>query len=164
MLIFICVVSIKVLAIKIISASFIERNLTEMKKLLLIIFSLSLYNYCDAQLPDNKNAAIYVEQMPEFPGGQDSLISFLARNIHYPEKAKSDSIQGKVVAKFIINTNGTISDATILYDIGGGCGDEVLRVLKLMPVWKAGRQNGRTVAVYYNLPVAFYLDDYKKQK
>lgn len=117
-----------------------------------------------AQLPDNKNAAVYVEQMPEFPGGQDSLISFIARNIKYPTKAIADSLEGKVVAKFIVNTNGSISDATILYDIGGGCGDEVLRVIKLMPKWNAGKQNGRTVAVYYNMPVAFYLDDYKKKK
>ncbi len=129
-----------------------------------IIATFFLFDFCLAQLPDNKNAAVYVEQMPEFPGGQDSLVNFLARNIIYPERAIADSVEGKVVAKFIVNTNGSISDISILYDIGSGCGDEVLRVLKLMPKWNAGKQNGRTVAVYYNLPVAFYLEDLLPEK
>lgn len=141
-----------------------ERKKIKMKIIsaVLIVQFLSISVF--AQLPDNKNAAVYVEQMPEFPGGQDSLISFLSQNIKYPAKAITDSLEGKVVAKFIVNTNGSISDVKILYDIGGGCGDEVVRVIMLMPKWNAGKQNGRTVAVYYNLPVAFYLDDYKRKK
>ncbi len=135
-----------------------------MKIISAVLFSLLFCISALAQLPDIKNAAVYVEQMPLFPGGQDSLISFLVHNINYPAKAIADSLEGKVGAKFIVNTNGSISDIEILYDIGGGCGDEVIRVIKMMPKWNAGKQNGRTVAVYYNLPVAFYFDDYKKKK
>ncbi|TSA51218.1 MAG: energy transducer TonB [Sphingobacteriales bacterium] len=134
-------------------------KIIKMKIISTILVCILLSSFVSAQSIDTKNASLYAEQMPEFSGGQDSLISFLARNIQYPEKAKTDLLEGKVIAKFIVNTNGNVSDATILYDIGGGCGDEVLRVIKLMPKWNAGKRDGRTVAVYYNLPVSFYLDD-----
>src|SRR5690242_7751260 len=81
---------------------------------------------------------LYVEHMPEFPGGQSELLKFLSKNIKYPKAARENGIQGKVVVQFVVNDIGRISDCTVLRDIGGGCAEEVLRVVKMMPLWKPG--------------------------
>lgn len=96
----------------------------------------------------------YVEQMPV--AGFD-LREYLANNIRYPEAAERNNIQGRVVAKFVVNENGTLSDVQIVRGIGAGCDDEATRVIKAMPAWKPGKQNGKPVKVYYTLPITFSL-------
>ena len=98
-----------------------------------------------------------VEDDPEFPGGMDSLLAFLQRNIVYPELARENGIEGKVYVTFVVETDGSISNVRVLRDIGGGCGLEAVRVVKLMPKWKPGKQAGKTVRVQYNLPIYFVL-------
>lgn len=98
-----------------------------------------------------------VEQMPEFPGGEGELMKYLGQKIVYPPIAKDNGIQGKVYVNFVVDANGDIRDAKVVRGIGGGCDEEALRVVKSMPKWKAGKQNGRTVPVYYNLPIKFTL-------
>lgn len=98
-----------------------------------------------------------VEQAPEFPGGLSALYQWLSRNIIYPEFARSTRIEGIVYVSFIVNENGSISNAKIERGIGGGCDEEVLRVLNNMPAWKAGMQGNSKVKVRYNLPVKFQL-------
>jgi len=95
--------------------------------------------------------------MPEFPGGDTALYRFLAENIHYPDSAKTAGIQGRVFITFVVNTDGSISDARVLRGIGGGCDEEALRVVKSMPNWIPGKQRGKPVRVQYNLPIKFSL-------
>ena len=103
-----------------------------------------------------------VEQMPEFPGGEDSLRNFIRRTIKYPDSAKESKVEGTVYVNFTIEKDGNISNPRILRGIGSGYDEETLRVIKLMPKWIPGEENGQTVRVQYNLPVKFKLDDEKK--
>ena len=98
---------------------------------------------------------IVVEQMPAFRG---SLNQFLSREIRYPDIAKENGIQGTVVIQFLVNEKGQISNPHILKDIGGGCGEEALRVVRSMPEWLPGKQRGVPVKVQMNLPVKFHLE------
>jgi protein TonB len=99
----------------------------------------------------------YVEQMPDFPGGQTELMKYLQKNLRYPPAARENGIEGRVVLQFVVDEQGRISDIQTLRDIGGGCADEATRVVKSMPPWKPGKQNGNPVKVYFKLPVTFKL-------
>jgi len=101
----------------------------------------------------------YVEQMPSFPGGEKELMNFLSKNLHYPVAARENGIEGKVAIQFVVNEDGSITDVTIKRDIGGGCGEEASRVVKMMPKWNPGKQNSNAVKVQYTLPVTFKLGD-----
>ncbi len=98
-----------------------------------------------------------VEEMPYFPGGEAERNKFLSDNITYPQQATENGIQGTVYTSFIVDSNGKIEDAKILRGIGGGCDEEALRVVKLMPRWKPGKQSGKPVRVLFNMPVYFKL-------
>jgi TonB family protein len=111
-----------------------------------------------ANQSDTTQLFLVVEQMPEFPGGEEALYRFLNENIHYPDSAKTAGIQGRVFITFVVNTDGSISDVRILRGIGGGCDEEALRVVKSMPNWIPGTQHGKPVRVQYNLPVKFSLE------
>jgi TonB family protein len=109
------------------------------------------------QNPSNDSIHLYAEQMPQFPGGETELMKFLSKNIHYPVEAREKGIQGKVLTQFVVDENGAITDVQILKGIGGGCDEEVIRVLKIMPPWKPGMTKGSPVKVYFNMPVTFGL-------
>lgn len=98
-----------------------------------------------------------IEQAPEFPGGENELMRFLEKNIVYPPSALDASIAGTVYLTFVVEKNGILSTIKILKNITGceDCSKEALRVIQLMPSWKAGKQNGKPVRVHYNLPVKF---------
>ena len=130
-----------------------------MKKLILLV-ALALFCCTSAMAQTEvEDDAIFVvvENNPEFPGGSDSLYAYIARNIRYPEAAKKEKIEGRVFVTFVIEKDGQVSSAKILRDIGGGCGEEAIRVVKSMPKWKPGTQNGQPVRVQFNLPVSFQL-------
>ena len=95
--------------------------------------------------------------MPQFPGGEEKFMSLIAHAIKYPREARKRNITGKVYVNFVIDKFGKIRDIKILRGIGGGCDEEVIRVLNLMPDWTPGKIGGMTVNVYYNLPVNFSL-------
>ncbi len=97
------------------------------------------------------------EVMPEFPGGTAALMAFLAREIKYPPLAREMNITGTVYLGFVIERDGSISDIKLLRGIGGGCDQEAMRVVSLLPAWKPGMQAGHPVRVSYNLPVKFIL-------
>ena len=99
-----------------------------------------------------------LEKPPVFQGGEAELYKFLGENISYPDSAKIYGVRGTVIATFVVNKNGSISDIVILRDIGRDCGKEVRRVLSLMPAWVPGEANGHKVKVRYTLPVRFKLD------
>ena len=107
--------------------------------------------------PDEGKVFTIVEEMPSFPGGEDKMLEYISRNIKYPPVARENNITGRVYVSFVVDKDGKIKDAKILRGIGGGCDEEALRVVKSMPDWKAGRQNGRSVQVQFNLPVNFTL-------
>jgi TonB family protein len=108
-----------------------------------------------------------VEKMPSYPGGDDVRIDFLVRNIKYPEQARKNGIQGKVFVTFIVETDGSITEVKVLRGIGGGCDEEAVRVIKLMPKWNPGTDKGQPVRVQFNLPIKFALNagpDKKEEK
>lgn len=105
---------------------------------------------------------VFVEDSPEFPGGMDSLYTFLEANIQYPAAAEKDSIEGSVYVQFVVEKDGSISNIRVLRDIGGGCGEEVVRVIKLMPKWLTGKQKGKPVRCQFILPVKFMQEGVKK--
>ena len=94
-----------------------------------------------------------VEQMPQFPGGDRELLNFLHSNIRYPQIALENGIQGRVVLKFVINADGSVGDISILQGIDRTLNEEAIRVVKTMPKWSPGRQNGRAVRVFYTVPI-----------
>jgi protein TonB len=100
-----------------------------------------------------------VEVLPEYPGGTPALIRFLTENMRYPRKARRKSIEGVVLASFIIDQQGNLTRPKIKKGLGGGCNEEVLRLLALMPQpWKPATKHGKSVRVEYVLPIRFKLD------
>ncbi|MGM9512211.1 energy transducer TonB [Larkinella sp. GY13] len=99
-----------------------------------------------------------VEQNPEFPGGMAALGQFLGKNIRYPPAASRANISGRVFVSFVVNTDGSIQDVTVLKGLGFGTDEEAMRVVKAMPKWRPGKQSGRPVRVKYNLPINFQLE------
>lgn len=100
-----------------------------------------------------------VGRQPYFPGGQQALLDFLRQNVNYPEQAKKDSIEGRVVVGFVIDTDGSITDPKIVRSVHPLLDAEALRVVKLMPKWEPGSENGTPVKVKYNLPISFKIGE-----
>jgi periplasmic protein TonB len=100
---------------------------------------------------------LVVEQMPDFPGGEQALYKYLQENIKFPPMARESGITGTVYVRFVVDKKGKISNVTLLRGIGGGCDEEAIRVVQNMPNWNAGKQNGIPVPVYFTLPVKFIL-------
>ena len=100
-----------------------------------------------------------VEQMPEFPNGQEALMLYIAKQIKYPAEAKKAGAQGRVFVGFIVEPDGSLSDFKVLRGIGYGCDEEALRLVKSMPKWKPGMQRGKAVRVQYLVPVNFRLEE-----
>ncbi len=112
-------------------------------------------------MPDDDMADVFVtvDEDPQFPGGMDALYKWLAEHIEYPQQAKENGIEGKVYVTFVVEKDGSITKPLLLRDIGGGCGQEVIRVVKMMPRWIPGKNHGETVRVQFNIPVKFTLSD-----
>ena len=101
---------------------------------------------------------IRVEKMPEFPGGQEALNRYLVRNIKYPLLAQENGIQGRVVCQFVVNSDGSIVDISVVRGVEESLDKEAIRVIKSMPKWTPGRQGGKSVRVKYTLPIRFKLE------
>lgn len=99
----------------------------------------------------------WAEEMPQFPGGDGELLKFFAQNLIYPEIAKRAEVEGKVILSFIVDKNGDVSDVKVAKGIGAGCDEKAMRVLKIMPRWTPGKQNGNPVLTRINIPVVFKL-------
>ena len=98
-----------------------------------------------------------VEQMPMFPGGNAALMGYLRDNIHYPTVAAENGVQGRVVVGFVVERDGSITDVNILRGVDPSLDREAMRVVKSMPKWTPGKQNGSAVRVKYQVPVSFRL-------
>ena len=98
-----------------------------------------------------------VEEMPSFPGGQAALMQYLASNIKYPVVAQENGVQGRVIVSFVVERDGSISDVKVARSVDPSLDREAQRVVKSMPKWKPGKQNGSAVRVKYTVPVVFRL-------
>ena len=97
------------------------------------------------------------EVMPEFPGGEQAMMKFVAENVQYPEEAKEKEISGRVFVSFIVEKDGSVNEVNVKKGIGGGCDEEAVRVVKAMPKWKPGKMKGEAVRVSYQMPIFFKL-------
>jgi protein TonB len=101
----------------------------------------------------------FAEQQPEFPGGAEAMVKFIQRNLKYPKLAMRQGTEGKVFVSFVVNKDGSITDAEIAKGISADCDAEAKRVVMLMPPWKVGKQNGKPVRCKFILPVSFKLSN-----
>lgn len=101
---------------------------------------------------------VVVEQMPEFPGGESALQNYLRSSVKYPKIALENGIQGKVYISFVVDTNGGISNVKVTRGIDTALDKEAMRVIKAMPKWIPGKQNGQAVRVSFTLPINFVLE------
>ena len=98
-----------------------------------------------------------VEELPEFPGGASEFMKWLTKNLRYPAQAQQRKLQGKVVAQFIVNKDGSISNIELVKRVDPSLDNEALRVLRLMPRWKAGQQNEKPCRTQVCIPIVFKL-------
>ena len=113
--------------------------------------------------PNNERAFDVVEEMPQFPGGAAKLLEFLSQTIKYPEDAVKAGTQGRVIATFVVEKDGSISDAHVVKPVSTSLDAEALRVLNAMPAWTPGKQGGQPVRVKYTVPINFRLDGKAKE-
>jgi len=134
-----------------------------MKTFKLFLSSLFLISMvlCQAQTKENiSKDGVYqeVEEMPQYPGGDEALRNDLVANIKYPEEAKKAGIQGKVYVSFVVNEQGKVTDAKIARGVEPSLDKESLRVINELKTWKPGKEKGKAVKVAYTVPINYALD------
>lgn len=132
---------------------FTKTKMIHMKNIFFLIGLLICFGSLSAQ----DKVFTVVEHMPEFPGGDEALVSFIQKNIQYPDDAREIGVQGRVIVVFVVNEDGSISDMKIKKSVWPSIDKEVLRVMTLLPNFKPGTQQGKKVKVTYVLPVAVRL-------
>jgi len=108
-------------------------------------------------VPIDDTPRIFVDEMPEFPGGNIELLRFIGENLEYPAEASDNNIQGRVILKFAVNTDGSVDRVEIIKGVDNSLDNEAMRVVKTLPRFKPGKQNGVAVPVWFTLPVIFQL-------
>ena len=111
----------------------------------------------DFAFDDEEPPMMFVEEMPEFPGGPDSLNAFLSREIQYPLVAKNNGITGTVLVEFVVEKDGRVTNGKVKVPLFPECDVEALRGVMPMPKWKPGKNMGKTVRCYFQVPVTFQL-------
>jgi protein TonB len=113
----------------------------------------------DKKPVEEKPAEIFksVEQMPQFPGGDEALIKYLSSHINYPPMAAENNIQGRVVVAFVVDKTGKVGEVNVVRSVDKDLDREAVRVCKSLPKFVPGRQNGQPVSVWFTLPVTFKL-------
>ncbi|MFV0537441.1 MAG: energy transducer TonB [Dysgonomonas sp.] len=128
---------------------------TNKKHLRILLFGLILLIGYTSQI--SAQALTKAEKMPSFPGGEAAMQKFITDNLKYPEDAQKAGTQGRITAQFIVTAEGQIENIRIIRGISSSCDAEVIRVIKAMPKWVPGEENGKVVAVYYALPIVYRL-------
>lgn len=132
-----------------------------MKKTFLLLSLFCFFFACKKENTTTTNTEdeifLVVEQQAEFPNGQAALFQWLKDNMQYPETAKQNKVEGKIITRFVIEKNGDLSGATVLRGVDASLDKEALRLLSTMPKWKPGKQRGNDVRSYFTLPVEFKL-------
>lgn len=111
----------------------------------------------EEEVEEEAEVFFIVEEMPEFPGGELALRTYLAQSIKYPVIAQENGVQGKVYVTFVVDKDGSISDATVARGVDPSLDQEALRVVNSLPKWKPGKQRGQPVRVSYTVPINFVL-------
>lgn len=127
-----------------------------MKKVLLLAFCLLIANI--NIFAQQEEIYVIVDEIPEFPGGVAKMNEYLSNSIIYPEYAVNNNIEGKVVLEFVVDIDGAITDIKIKQTVHESLDNEALRIVKSMPKWKPGKNDGKFVRVKYTLPINFRLD------
>ena len=109
------------------------------------------------EVEDEVKALNEIDELPVFPGGNAQLIKWLTQNLKYPESAKNDKVGGKVIVEFVVNANGSVSDVKLVKNVEPRLDSEALRVVRMMPVWKAGMLGGKPCRTLVKLPIVFKL-------
>jgi len=99
-----------------------------------------------------------IEQMPQYPGGESELLTFVYKNLKYPESAIKNKIQGKVIVRFVITELGEVDKVEVVRSLQTKCDKEAIRVVKLFPKFTPGKQNGKNSKIWYTLPITFKLE------
>ncbi len=107
--------------------------------------------------PEEQQIFQVVEEMPDYPGGMAECLKFLSKNIKYPTVSQENGVQGKVIVQFVVNKDGSIVDPVVVRSVDPYLDKEALRVIKMMPKWKPGKQRNKPVRVKYTVPVTFKL-------
>ena len=130
-----------------------------MKKLFLLVvvffFSTALFGQTN---PTNSEPVFTTtESMPEFPGGQEAMYSFITNEIVYPQDAREKGVTGTVLVKFVVEKDGSVSNAEVIVPLYPSIDKESVRTIMAMPKWKPGMQEGKPVRCYYNIPLKFWM-------
>lgn len=125
--------------------------------LLITCMDLSAQNNDVAPSTEKGDVYTMVEQMPEFPGGLEGLMEYLTTSVQYPKSAKADTVQGKVLLRFVVNVLGEVQDITVVKSVRADLDQAAVDAVAAMPKWDPGRQEGKAVNVQYILPVNFKL-------
>ena len=133
-----------------------------MKKLIILslmaLFGLTTVS-AQKTVVAQKNQKVFdvVEQMPEYPGGIQALFEYLSQNVKYPADAEKQKVEGRVIATFVVETDGTINNVEVVKPVFPSLDAEAIRVLSGMPKWTPGKQSGKEVRVKYTVPINFNL-------
>jgi protein TonB len=122
---------------------------------LAILFTINTTAMAQNKKTSNDKVFEKVEDMPEFPGGEQAMMDFVSKNVVYPKEAQEKGISGRVMVSFIVEKDGSVNEVKIVRGIGGGCDEEAVRVVKSMPKWKPGKMKGKPVRVSYMMPIIF---------
>ena len=133
------------------------RKNVSLKVALMMLVLLFSFMTSTAQTKKNDMVFDVVGVMPQFPGGQIAMLQYLMKNIKYPEQAVKEGIQGRVTVRFIVEKDGSISDVKPVLSVHPLLNKEAVRVVKSMPKWTPGKQNGKPVRVRFVVPVMFKL-------
>ena len=139
-------------------------NITTMKKLLFfLILGFTTLTTARAQNTDTPCGKVFhvVEQMPQFPGGQSAMMKFIADSLRYPSVVCTGGVEGRVVVQFVVDCEGNILNPLVVRSVDPLLDREAIRLVKSMPKWIPGRQNGKPVCVIYNVPIRFKLYEEK---
>ena len=131
-----------------------------MKKLLFfLILGFTALTTARAQQTDTPCGKVYdvVEQMPQFPGGQAAMMKFIADSLRYPSVVCTGGVEGRIVVRFVVDCKGNIVNPLVVRSVDPLLDREAIRLVKSMPKWIPGRQNGESVCVIYNVPIRFKL-------
>ncbi len=108
-------------------------------------------------VPVDPDPVSIVQEMPEFPGGTDGIMKFISENVKYPPKAVENGLEGRVILRFVVSTDGSVKRIEILRSVDPVLDQEAVRVISQMPKWKPGKNNGTPAAVWFSVPVTFRL-------
>jgi len=119
----------------------------------------------ELQTPEKKTQALnVVEVMPRFPGGEAAMMKYISENLKYPESAIKDQTEGRVIIRFVVTETGAVTDVEVMRNVSPDCDAEAARVVKEMPAWTPGKQDGKNVSVYYTLPIQYKLQKKEPKK